>query len=179
MRLPQVLDELNDAVMMIDPRTNRVADANSKSCAMLGYSRDELISVAVSAIHPDEMQEFKTFALSVQAEGIGWTDELTCLTKSGDVLVAEISASILVIDGTSWMIAVVRPVSESRLYTRHIKARKDLAVIEGGNRLAREIHDAIGQSLAALHQSAALRVIQEALSNVINHSNAKTVAGPI
>jgi len=261
MRLPYVLDQLNDAVFLIDPRTDRVSDANSKACEMLGYSPDELTSMDVSAIHPDEIQEFKTFTRSVQSEGRGWTDELSCLTKSGEVLAAEISASMIVIDGESCMVAVVRPVFESRLYTRHVKVQRDLATVEERTRLSREIHDTIAQALTVLvlrldlieetivndpasahaefeslklmanrcveevrrsvwdlqplaldasglvaavrvemdklgecsikqslevsgaetvdmdrqHQLAALRVIQEALSNVIKHSDAKTV----
>ena len=150
MRLPYVLNQLNDAVFLIDPRTDMVVSANVKACAMLGYSPDELTSVDVSAIHPDEIQEFKTLTDSVQAEGQGWTDELSCLTKSGDVLAAEISASMIVIDGELCIVAVVRPVFESRLYARHVEVQRDLATVEERNRLSREIHDTIAQSLTVL-----------------------------
>ena len=72
------------------------------------------------------------------------------MTKSGDVLAAEISASMIVIDGISCMVAILRPVSESRLYTRHIELQRELAVVEERNRLSREIHDTIAQSLTVL-----------------------------
>lgn len=150
MRLPDVLNQLNEAVFVITPGSDAIADANPKACELLGYSRCELLSIGVSAIHPDEMQEFKTFTGSVQAEGRGWTDELSCLTKSGDVLAAEISASMIVIDGVSCTVAIVRPVSESRLYARHIELQRGLAVVEERNRLSREIHDTIAQSLTVL-----------------------------
>ncbi len=150
MRLPNVFDQLNDAVFVIDSRSDVIVDANPKACALLGYSRSELVSVGISAIHPDEIQEFRMFTRSVQAEGRGWTDELSCLTKSGDVLATEISASMIVIDGVSSMVAIVRPVSESRFYARHIELQRGLAVVEERNRLSREIHDTIAQSLTAL-----------------------------
>ena len=100
MRLPDVLNQLNDAVFVINPRFDEIIDANPKACALLGYSRSELVSVGLSAIHPDEIQEFRMFTRSVQAEGRGWTDELSCLTKSGNVLATEISASMIAIGGT-------------------------------------------------------------------------------
>ena len=56
MRMPDVLDQLNDAVFVINPRFHVIVDANPKACALLGYSRSELISVGISAIHPDEIQ---------------------------------------------------------------------------------------------------------------------------
>lgn len=150
MRLPYVLDQLNDAVFVINPRFDAIVDANPKACELLGYSRSELLSLGISAIHPDDIQEFKTFTRSVQDEGRGWTDELSCLTKGGDVLAAEISASMIVIGGVSCMVAIVRPVSESRLYSRHIELQRSLAVVEERTRMSREIHDTIAQSLTVL-----------------------------
>lgn len=150
MRLPMVLNQLNDAVFAIEIGTDRIMDANPKACAMLGYDRDELVSLGVSAIHPDEIQEFKKFSRSVQTDGEGWTDELNCLTKSGDTLAAEISASIIVLDGISCMVAIVRSVAESRIYSRHIETQRNLAIVEERNRLSREIHDTIAQSLTVL-----------------------------
>ena len=59
MRLPNVLNQLNDAVFLLNPRFDVIVDANPKACALLGYSRSELVSVGISAIHPDEIQEFR------------------------------------------------------------------------------------------------------------------------
>ena len=83
MRLPNVLNKLNDAVLLIDPESETIADANPEACAMLGYSREELTSVGVSAVHPDDIQEFRKFTQPVQDGGGGWNDELRWVTKSG------------------------------------------------------------------------------------------------
>ena len=60
---------------------------------MLGYSCEELLSMPISAIHPDEIPKFRAFAKSVSEKGAGWTNELTCLTRPGVKLAAEISVS--------------------------------------------------------------------------------------
>ncbi len=60
---------------------------------MLGYTRDELLSLHVTDVHPDEMPKMAAFTQAVLAEGIGWTDELTCLAKGGEKLPTELSAA--------------------------------------------------------------------------------------
>ena len=78
---------------------------------MLGYSCEELLSMPVSAIHPDKMPKFRAFGKSVAENGAGWTNELTCLTKSARKLAAELSASLIDISGRTYMIAMVRDIT--------------------------------------------------------------------
>ena len=81
---------------------------------MLGYSREELLSVPVSAVHPEEMAILQAFTQDVFEHGRGWTNELSCLTKSGQQLPAEISASTIEVGGTKQIIAMVRDITERR-----------------------------------------------------------------
>ena len=47
-----LLDNSNDAIEVVDPATMRFLDVNEKSCADLGYTRDELLSMTVFDIDP-------------------------------------------------------------------------------------------------------------------------------
>ncbi len=109
-----VFEHSNDAIFIIDPLADEIVDANSQGCEMLMYEHEELIGLAVSAVHPDEMPRLQAFANTVFEEGSGWTDELTCLTKTGRKLAAEISGSAIEIGGRSHMIAIVRDITERR-----------------------------------------------------------------
>ena len=82
-RFHRIFESSNDGIFVLDPTRDKILDANPKACSMLGYSREELLSVGVSAIHPVEMPKMMAFAQSVYEQGSGWTDELTCLTKTG------------------------------------------------------------------------------------------------
>jgi PAS domain S-box-containing protein len=114
-RLRRIFDYSNDAIFVIDPKGDRILEANPKAAKMLGYSQEELInSVRVSTVHPDEMPQLLAFTDSVLQQGYGWTNELTCLTKSGDKLPAEISASVVSLDGEDCIIALVRDVTERK-----------------------------------------------------------------
>ena len=90
-----VFDHSNDAIFVIDPANDCIVDANPRACTMLGYTREELLSLPVSAIHPGEMAVLQAFSESVYENGRGWTNELNCQTKYGEILPAEISASAI------------------------------------------------------------------------------------
>ena len=110
-RFQKIFEHSNDAIFVIDPPRDRIVDVNDKACRMLGYSRDELLATPISAIHPDEMPALMAFAESVLREGHGATNELTCLTKRGETLPSEMSASVVEIGGQPHMITLVRDIS--------------------------------------------------------------------
>jgi PAS domain S-box-containing protein len=113
-RFRKIFDHSNDAIFVIDPERDEIIDANPMGCSMLGYSRQELLSKPISAIHPEEMPRLLEFGQSVFEKGRGWTNELTCLTKSGKTLPAEISGSVIEIAGRTCLLALVRDITERK-----------------------------------------------------------------
>ena len=134
-RFRKIFDHSNDAIFAIDPARDKILDINPRACSMLGYSREELLSTPITAIHPNEMPELLAFAQSVFDKGSGWTHELTCLTKSGTTLPAEISASVIDIAGRTCMIALVRDVSDRK--------RAEEALRESEERISRILESAM------------------------------------
>jgi PAS domain S-box-containing protein len=47
-----LVDRSNDAIEVVDPETLRFLDVNEKACSALGYSREELLSLAAFDINP-------------------------------------------------------------------------------------------------------------------------------
>ena len=103
-----IFDHSNDGIFVVDADHDKIIEVNSKACEMLGYAREELLSLPMSAIHPDEMPKVRAFAAHVLKEGVGWTNELSCLTKSERKLASEISGSLFDVHGKPCMIALVR-----------------------------------------------------------------------
>ncbi len=124
-RFHKIFEHSNDAIFVIDPERDKILDANPGACKMLGYSRKELLALSVSAIHPDEMPRLQAFAQSVFEAGQGWTDELTCFTKSGSCLPSEISASMIDMDEGRCMIALVRDISKRKLAEEALRRREE------------------------------------------------------
>lgn len=104
----------NDAIFLTDPTSDAILDVNPKACALLGYAREELVGAAMSMVHPHETPKLAAFSAKVDAEGRGWTDELSCMTKHGAFVAAEVSASVWESEGRNLMIASVRDVSTRR-----------------------------------------------------------------
>ena len=48
-----LLDQSNDSIEVIDPKTLRFLDLNERACVELGYSREELLSMTVFDVDPD------------------------------------------------------------------------------------------------------------------------------
>jgi len=166
-RYHSIFDYSNDAIFIIDPAQDQIVDANPKACNMLGYSREELLSVPVSRIHPDEMPVLEAFAETVFERGHGWTNELTCTSKSHQILPAEISASPLEVGGRVLMIAMVRDVTErkraeealreSETMLRQSEKMAVLGTLTAGvahelNNPAAAVKSAVGQLEAAIAQ---------------------------
>ena len=93
------------------------------------------------------------FAEQVMERGSGFTDELTCLTKSGALLAAEMSASIVSMDDRTCLIASVRDV------TRRERLARDNDFLRGELAEVRTFGDIVGES-------AELRAVLEQVERV-------------
>jgi len=97
-RLSKIFSRANDAIFVLDPRRGEIMDVNPKACEMSDYSREELLSIGISAVYSDELPKFLSFVNHVDQDQYGWTGEITCYTKKGKALPAEISASTVELD---------------------------------------------------------------------------------
>ena len=119
-----VFEHSNDAILIFDPDADEILAANPQAADLLEYSQSELESLRPRAIHPDEVDAFEAFVDTVYADGSGWTSSLSCLTKSGRSVPAEISATTFDHDGRDVVLASIRDVSDRE---EHAAILDDLA----------------------------------------------------
>lgn len=173
---PRLCDQSNDAVFVIELEQVRILGVNARACTMLGYSREELLNLPISAVHPNEMPAMLAFTRSVSERGIGLTDELTFTTRSGQSLPAQISASILDVEGRLCILARVREISARQkaevTLQQHLEQLERTVEecsaqprrSEERQRVLLEINDAIA---TRLDWESLLRAIGAALSQVL------------
>ena len=65
-----LLDQSNDAIQVMDPETMRFLDVNERACVELGYSREELLSMTVFDIDPDDRRKLRARGAAAVA-GVG------------------------------------------------------------------------------------------------------------
>ena len=165
-RLRTVFDHCNDGILILDPTLDQILSANPKACRMLGYSRSELLSTPISHIHRNELSRFVNFVESVKTQGHGWTEELTCVTKNGDIIAAEISASVVHTDKYRCMIALIRDVSARK--------RIELSLRERGERLANVLDSAM-DAIITIDEERCITLFNQAAEHIFQCNSESAV----
>jgi PAS domain S-box-containing protein len=109
-----VFERADEPAYVIDPESDRILAANDAGCALLGYTRAELLATPISQIHPSELRELSDLLDHVMRHGRATTITLTCRTKSGTFLPTEISVHALEIGGRTRILGLVQDRSEHR-----------------------------------------------------------------
>lgn len=92
----KVFRHSNDAIMIVDLEAETFLDVNPAACELLGYSREELLSMSAGDIHPEDIDRVREeFIRQVSEVGSGFTSELVCLTKDGREVPTEASGAAL------------------------------------------------------------------------------------
>ncbi|NEP62405.1 MAG: PAS domain S-box protein [Symploca sp. SIO2G7] len=132
-RFRKIFEGSNDAIFVIDPAQDRILEANPRAAQLLNYSRYELLnSIKISQVHPEEMPKLIEFTQTVFQKGQGWTDELTCLTRTNNKLPAEISAAPIEFEGRQCILAMVRDISERK----RLSAERERAEVSANKALS-------------------------------------------
>jgi PAS domain S-box-containing protein len=112
--LEQLFEESSDAVFITDPGEDRILDANAAATRLLGYTREEFLITPISDIHPNELPRMEAFLDVALRDGMNWTIEMACRTKSGMFLPTEIALLALDSGDHVYVISFVRDRSEHR-----------------------------------------------------------------
>ena len=109
-----IFEHVNEPVYVMDPQHDRILAANDAGCAMLGYTREELLETPISRIHPAELAELQELLERVLRDGRASTIKLTCRTKRGTFLPTEISLHGFEAGGRIQILGLVQDRSEHR-----------------------------------------------------------------
>lgn len=112
--LEKVFQCSSDGIAIVDTGSEKILAANPSMIDMLAYKLDELNSLNISDLYPDEMVEFRKFAKKVDEKGGGHTVELSCKTKDGQSLCVEVSASSIKYNDMKCMLLITRDVTEGK-----------------------------------------------------------------
>ena len=139
-RYRTVFEAVNDAILIIDPDYDRIHNCNPRATEMLGYSEPQLLSLAPSEdLHPTDADIYESFLEQVLADGRGRTDDMVYVTRSGDEIEAEVSASTLSEQDDSNVVFSIRDVTERREQAHQLKSNRDELIQL--NRVNRTLHE--------------------------------------
>jgi PAS domain S-box-containing protein len=112
--LEQLFEQSSDAVFIADPGEDRILDANAAASRLLGYTREEFMVTRISQIHPHELPRMRAFLDVALRDGVNWTIEMVCRTRSGSFLPTEIELFALDSGNRVYVVSLVRDRSEHR-----------------------------------------------------------------
>ncbi len=135
-----------DEFVVHDMRGN-IFDVNQTACDNLGYSREELLAMEIRDIEvgisfEDGRELWERVALGTAATVQGVQQR-----KNGTTFPVEVRVGVFEFQGEKLIFSVARDITGRQ---QAEEAQREFAVLEERNRLARELHDSVTQSLYSL-----------------------------
>jgi chemotaxis family two-component system sensor kinase Cph1 len=109
-----LFEKSSQPAFVMDPLDDRIIEANPAGCALLGYEREEILTLMVSDIHPAEMPQLRSFLDDALRDGRASTVKFTCRTKAGQFLPTEIAIHLVESGGRRYVLGLVQDRSEHR-----------------------------------------------------------------
>ncbi len=103
-----MFEHTNDAVFFVDLENDSILDCSPAAEDLTGYSRERLLSMPASDLHPHNFGEFLEFAERVRDCGSARTDSITCYRRGGRIVPAQMSATVVEVDGRPHLLNHVR-----------------------------------------------------------------------
>jgi len=130
-----LLDQSHDCIQVIEPETLRLLDLNERTCATLGYSREELLSMTIYDIAPEFKHENREDLLRQLKDSGFAIIERIHRRKDGSTFPVEVTLREVELD-RKYGIAVSRDITEKkkseerqREYERVVEGLDELIVV--------------------------------------------------
>jgi PAS domain S-box-containing protein len=159
----EIFSAANVGIARADP-DDRILIVNDKLCEMLGYTREELLSKhTFDLVHPDDVAESQRLTALARAGALHLhRAERRWLRKDGTVIWVDVSVRNVLDDSgrEKYSVGFVYDITERKENEQRLRAQMErvellsrrLVEIEElqRRRIARELHDNVGQTLTAL-----------------------------
>lgn len=146
-----VLDHSTDAILIADPESMAIVDANRTACRRLGYSRSELLAVALGDIQPDigDAEDWRDHFDRIRAAGsIKYEGEHR--RKDGSRFPVEVEISHVELGGEAFVVGIARDLTDRR------KREQDLARFDAALDTIEEATYVIDESFEVVYANRAL-----------------------
>lgn len=151
--MEQLFNVTTDGIIVVDDK-QYIISFNRGAEIIFGYTADEIVGQPLSLLLPkrylnQHRHHIDAFAHSdVTSRRMGERREIHGLRRDGTEFPAEAGISKLIADGKMVFAVILRDMTESKQWEDQLRAKSNqLAVLNERNRLARELHDAVTQSL--------------------------------
>ncbi|ATB34765.1 formate hydrogenlyase transcriptional activator [Cystobacter fuscus] len=96
------------AIVLLAPLADRFEDLNVAASHLLGYTRQELLTLPTARIFGHQLPDLMAFTQHAMEHGSAWSDRFTCQRGNGEDLPVEISATHLPFKGRPHLVLTLR-----------------------------------------------------------------------
>ena len=112
-KFKSIFDDAIDGILLADIRSQMFVDCNKKTCEMLGYSHDEIKSLGVMDIHPQEDLPYVIEQFEKQAKGeLTLARDIPTERKDGSVFYADFNSSRMKLAGKDILMGIFRDITD-------------------------------------------------------------------
>jgi PAS domain S-box-containing protein len=106
-----IVEQASDGIIMVD-ETGKILEANQQICSMVGYSREELLTLSINDLIPKDSPTGESWNLREFASGRANLMEKALQRKDGTLLLVELSMKAL---PNAMLIGIARNVSNRKI----------------------------------------------------------------
>jgi PAS domain S-box-containing protein len=174
-RFRTIFDSVAVGLFLSDRNTGRFVLANKACLEMLGCTLEEFVSLRLDDLHlPEDLPFIREEIAKFSRGDIAPPADVRFKRKDGSLMIGKVHLTAVRYDGQNYVLVSIRDVTERREMKRELKQshetlrgllnRLEKAREEERTRVARDIHDDMGQNLTAIKMD--LRWIERALEKV-------------
>lgn len=89
----ELFDGMQDPALLLDGQSGRISAANRAAARLLEYPQSDLVGMYAADIHPHELPRLQEFLGEVLKNGAWLRDDLSCRTRSGSFVPAEVRST--------------------------------------------------------------------------------------
>ncbi len=175
-----VFDSVQDGIVVVDVQTQQYRMVNTAMCRMLGYSREEWLTMCVQDTHPREAlpriaREFESLAKGDST----LAPALPVKRKDGSIFYADVNAGPMTINGVASVVGVFRDITERKQAEEEIlklnqaleeKVRQLLATQEELEQHRAHLEQEVAQRTASLTEAQRIAHLGNWEWDVINNT---------
>lgn len=108
-------EQCPEPLMLLDPARNQYIDCNIAASELLGFTRQEILKMPISAIHGRELGQLIVFTEQAMLQGHAKSKRIPCRLKNDMHIPVELSAARTVIKGREYLVVSIKDIdSEER-----------------------------------------------------------------
>ncbi|HKK60189.1 MAG TPA: PAS domain S-box protein [Salinivirga sp.] len=118
-----LFENANDAIFLADAATGEIVEANSRAEKLLGFSKNEIIGMHQSQLHPESIKKDvrESFKHNLYCRRKISYKELTVINKNKELIPVEISPNIITLAGKQYVYGIFRDISERKKAEQALK----------------------------------------------------------